>query len=270
MTHRCRYRGFSLTEVLLAAGILTVGFLLIAGVLPVGVKLTMMSTERTIGAVAADEAFAKMRLFGIRDVHRKAAWPYDPNTECVDYVNVSALPLSFNDGEFSYPSCDVRPDTKKYYWSALLRYQKDDLGLDAFQVTVFVNRHTGLGVQYPYRDIKGTIPGLASIPVPRVVPIEVAAPTGVVGYTDRINILDNSLVGLVTDESILVDGRTGQIMPVAQRNRSNPALIRLKDKLYDTDTGFGPGPRFVWVVPPAVGSGRYPGVGVYQRVIRFN
>ena len=65
MYGRCRHNGFSLTEVLLAAGILTVGFILIAGTLPVGVKLTAMGTQRTIGAVAADEAFAKIQLYGV-------------------------------------------------------------------------------------------------------------------------------------------------------------------------------------------------------------
>lgn len=57
--------GFSLTEVLMAAGILLVGFLLIAGTFPVGVKLTAVSTERTIGVVASEEAMAKIHLYGI-------------------------------------------------------------------------------------------------------------------------------------------------------------------------------------------------------------
>ena len=67
MNRRPGHKGFSLTEVLLAAGILMIGFMMIAGTLPVGVKLTAMGTERTIGAVAADEAFAKVRLFGLRN-----------------------------------------------------------------------------------------------------------------------------------------------------------------------------------------------------------
>ncbi|NLH17969.1 MAG: hypothetical protein GX455_15445 [Phycisphaerae bacterium] len=57
--------GFSLTEVLMAAGILLVGFLLIAGTFPVGVKLTAVATERTIGVIASEEAMAKIHLYGI-------------------------------------------------------------------------------------------------------------------------------------------------------------------------------------------------------------
>ena len=58
----------------MAAGILLVGFLLIAGTFPVGVKLTAVATERTIGVVAAEEAMAKIHLYGIDN---PALLPYD-------------------------------------------------------------------------------------------------------------------------------------------------------------------------------------------------
>jgi hypothetical protein len=69
--------GFSLTEVLMAAGILLVGFLLIAGTFPVGVKLTALATERTIGVVASEEAMAKIHLYGIDPT----VIPYDLTNE---------------------------------------------------------------------------------------------------------------------------------------------------------------------------------------------
>ena len=68
MNRRLKNNGFSLTEVLLAAGILVIGFMLIAGTLPVGIKLTAIGTERTIGAVAADEAEALAARFEARGV----------------------------------------------------------------------------------------------------------------------------------------------------------------------------------------------------------
>jgi hypothetical protein len=49
----------------MAAGILVIGFLLIAGTFPVGVKLTAVATERSIGAIASEEALAKIDLYGI-------------------------------------------------------------------------------------------------------------------------------------------------------------------------------------------------------------
>lgn len=65
MLERCKNSGFSLTEVLISAGILAVGFMLIATVFPVGIHLTALSTERNIGATAADEAFAKLMIYGV-------------------------------------------------------------------------------------------------------------------------------------------------------------------------------------------------------------
>lgn len=57
--------GFSLTEVLLAMGTLVVGMIFVAGVFPMAIQLTTIATERSIAAVAADEAFAKVRLYGV-------------------------------------------------------------------------------------------------------------------------------------------------------------------------------------------------------------
>jgi len=56
-------KGFSLTEVLMAAGILVIGFMMIATVYPVGIKLAASATERTIGLVVAKEAKAKLKLY---------------------------------------------------------------------------------------------------------------------------------------------------------------------------------------------------------------
>ena len=65
MAKLCKNRGFSLTEVLIAVGILAVGMIFIAGVFPAGIYLTTIATERTIAAVAADEAFAKIKIYAI-------------------------------------------------------------------------------------------------------------------------------------------------------------------------------------------------------------
>ena len=268
MNTRLRHKGFSLTEVMLAAGILMVGFVMIASIMPVAVKLTAISTERTIGAVAADEAFAKIRLLGVQDVDNKAVWIFDPNILCVDYSSVAGG--NPNRSWFTYPSTDIRPDTKKYYWSAICKYEKYDpdnlLDLDCFQVTVFVSRHTGLDVTYPRRDYIGG--GLGAFAYPRAVPIPVRAiGAGLVDYIEIDVTADATLVNYVTDGSTLVDARTGQIMRVLSRDRRYPEQLRLEKAVFDADAGFGD--RFVWVVPPAIDSGRYPCVGVYQRMVKF-
>jgi len=70
MRSKRKNHGFSLTEVLIAVGILMVGMLMVAGLFPVAIHLTAVSTERTIGAVVADEAFAKMRLYASEPTNR--------------------------------------------------------------------------------------------------------------------------------------------------------------------------------------------------------
>ena len=58
-------KGFSLVEVLLAVGTLAIGMIFIGGTFLTGIHFATISTERTIAAVAADEAFAKIRLYGV-------------------------------------------------------------------------------------------------------------------------------------------------------------------------------------------------------------
>ena len=271
MNRRLKNKGFSLTEVLLAAGILVIGFTLIAGTLPVGIKLTAMGTERTIGAVAADEAFAKVQLFGLRNPTQANPWPADPNIHCVDYVGISHQSfLTSNNIEYNYPSTDIRPDVKKYHWAAMCKYNMVDYGLDTFQVTVFVSRDTGLNTKYPYGDYGGIF-SLADYPRP--VPVPVDAMGVLTGMVDTIQVLTTGpadpMGRAITDESVLLDDRTGQIMRVLKRNRNNPTIITLEAALFEVDAAPPLVPRYVWVIPPAIGSGRYPGVGVYQRTISF-
>ncbi len=64
--------GFSLTEMLIATGIMAIGLVMVATIFPVGMKLTGLSAERSVAAVAADEAFVKIQLYGLRDF---ADWP---------------------------------------------------------------------------------------------------------------------------------------------------------------------------------------------------
>jgi hypothetical protein len=110
-----RNRAFSLTEVLMAAGILVVGFLLIAGTFPVGIKLTALSTERTIGVVAAEEAMAKIHLFG-KDPN---TMPYDRHVpydgeSISQYMELPVgikssfiLPEALNRLKINYPGIDT-------------------------------------------------------------------------------------------------------------------------------------------------------------------
>lgn len=52
-------------EVLIATGILAIGFVMIAMIFPAGIKLTSMAAEKTLGPAIAEEAAAKLRLAGL-------------------------------------------------------------------------------------------------------------------------------------------------------------------------------------------------------------
>ena len=193
-------------------------------------------------------------------------WPADPNFHCVDYADVSQLILSPNSAEYSYPSTDIRPDVKKYHWAAMCKYNMVDQGMDTFLVTVFVSRDTGLNTKYPNPgDPLNTNP-LVLVRYPRPVRIPVDAMGVATGMVDRIQVAAG-FAGLITDESILLDDRTGKIMPVLTRDRIDPTIITLKTALFDVDAA--PAPRYVWVIPPAEGSGRNPCVEVYWQWISF-
>ena len=62
-----------------------------------------------------------------------------------------------------------------------------------------------------------------------------------------------------------MDNATGHIYRVLERY-SAPSDVVLLDR--DWDAG-PPNPTAVWVIPPPVNGGRYPCVGVFQKIIRF-
>ena len=81
----------------MAAGILAVGFMLIASLFPAGMIMTATATERTAASVIADEAFAKIRLYGVN--------PAAMTPGGLDDFSDISVP-SFSDVEFGYPSAE--------------------------------------------------------------------------------------------------------------------------------------------------------------------
>jgi len=259
MRRRRKNDGFSLTEVLLSVGILTVGLIFVAGVFPVGIHFATIASERTIAAVVADEAFAKIRLYGL--TFDPARWPADPTTECVDFNDVSNVPLNFD--EFAYPSTGVDISEKKFYWSALCR-QEDPI-TSLVQVTVFVYRKVGTDKSYWERDLMTNRP-LQTALVPK--PIKVA-----VTSLNPNELLINDLVlppsddiveaTFINDGCIIVDNQKGWRFRVLERYTSPGDTV-----LLDGSWSFN-GERLVWVVPPPAGGGRNPCIAIYQTDIQF-
>jgi type II secretory pathway pseudopilin PulG len=241
MRNKQRHNGFSLTEVLLAVGTLSIGMMFISGTFLTGIYLTTISTERTIAAVAADEAFAKVRLYGI-DLT-------DPNlvlSQATRFDAINAIPPS----EFAYPSTKT-PTAKQFFWSALCRLAPSDPTNRLVQVTVFVSRKVGVGTTYPGSTLR---------PVP--VPVAVSVVAGL-GNESRLTITNQVEQTFINGGSTIVDGQTGLIYRVLQRDTDAPNTFVLDKNWLGATTGT------VWVVPPPIGGGKYPCIAVYQKLIAF-
>jgi prepilin-type N-terminal cleavage/methylation domain-containing protein len=331
-------RGFSLTEMLIATGIMAIGLVMVATIFPVGVKLT-----RTIGAVVADEAFAKIQLYGLRDFQY---WPVaqiaqaagatvaqaETETEytCTEFVFASEgnllrgadglyrtgddeflwpgldelfnTPDDFLDtayvflDEFLYPSAMIPAGQQRnYHWSALCRR----VGAKDIQVTVFVSRKVAAASKYnswdfdpappgysPGKDPLGNPPSVWPNPVPVNVTYSNAYPDTLFIPFDAASGNDvwdtptslNAVLSFFDDGYAIVDDLTGKIYRVLEARDVDGDTFRdivLYEDWQWVDYPIIPAggyseTRTIWLVPPAVGSDRYPCVGVYQKVLRFD
>ncbi len=241
MMTRPQHRGFSLTEVLMAVATLAIGMIFIGGTFFTGVHFATLSTERTIAAVAADEAFAKVRLYGINLT--------DPNMATNRLAPFETLNLVASD-EFFYPSVKTSGD-KQYCWSALCRPLDSGSNNRLFQVTVFISRKVSSTATYP---------GGSNRPVP--VQVSVTAVSGP-GNQNKLAITTPAEQTLFNGGCTIADNRTGLLYRVVQRDPDALDTIVL-DRVWQ-----GGSAGSVWVVPPPVGGGRYPCIAVYQKLIRF-
>ena len=282
MNYKLKNRGFSLTEVLLSVGILSVGMIFIAGVFPVGIHFTTIATERTIAAIVADEAFAKVKIYAEGDMNDLLGDDDIDLSELAvdelrDFNDKDIFPATDNidPDEFTYPSDpNIDISRKQYCWSALCR--RVDAGR-LVQVTVFVSRKVGSHLKYPDSNVGGVVDW------PRPVKVEVdqaglrynelrigtrsgAYYVRVIGayYVRVIGAYDDKT--FINDGYTIVDDATGRIYRVLERYTPPDDDTILLDRDWDDDA---PDPDKVWVVPPPVNGSRYPCIAVYQKVISF-
>jgi type II secretory pathway pseudopilin PulG len=241
MVNKPQHEGFSLTEVLLAVATLAIGMIFIGGTFFTGIHFATMATERTVAAVVADEAFAKIRLYGINLTDSRLATDRLASFEALN-------PIASD--EFAYPSTRTSGE-KQYGWSALCRPVDSGANNRLVQVTVFVSRKVGSNTTYP---------GGAAKPAP--LQVSISAVSGA-GNQNRLAITAPGEQAFIDGGCTIVDNRTGRLYRVLQRDADAPGTIVL-DRVWQ-----GTATDSVWVVPPPVGGGRNPCIAVYQKVIRF-
>jgi prepilin-type N-terminal cleavage/methylation domain-containing protein len=251
MNYKLRKKGFSLVEVLMASGILAVGLLMIAGTFPVGIFLTAAATEQTIAPIVADEAFAKIQLYGIETdtsalVHLSAFTDVIADFNEINKVRAMGGTNQISWTEYLYPSFGGFSN-QVYHWSAICRRIADSND-SLVQVTVFVSRKTGASLQYP--DPLG---GTHSWPTP----VKITTTPGT-------NMNQRWITEpYITDGCTLVAEASGNIYRVLERISTGGVIDIVLDKNWNETT------NIVWVVPPPVNGGRSPVIGVYQRIIKF-
>lgn len=232
----------------MAVGILSIGMMLVATMFPLAMHLTTVAAERTIAAIVADQAFAKIRLFGV-----DMSLLTDPN-ECVDFEFLTDPQIDPN--EFAYPPTNPLAGSKsQYYWSALCRKRKVSKKNDpdrSVQVIVFVSRKRGAGLTYTDHT---------STTYDRPVPVRIDIPSSGGNELD-INAGDETLI---IPGCTIVDNATGQTYRVMDREDDDGTVVTL-DRDWDDDT---PEPDKIWVVAPPDTGGADPVIAVFQKIIKF-
>ena len=270
MLDRLQNNGFSLAEVMMAAGILAIGFLFVATLFPVGVKLTAVATEQTIAPIVTDEAIAKIKLYADPNFMSSLEQLYEtPIEQYSQYRNFAdVLKIPYYHDEFTYPSTDISPEQKKYHWSALCRA----LPNGNVHVIVFVSRKAGAGVRYLVPQNTGADYGRVILgldvwgdwPVPVKVQVEKFVQDGEF-VPKRLKIMNSDEAAYINRGSTIINDYfdVNRLPPARASYRVLKRVLKGVDDVIVLDRDWeGPAAGFVWVVPPADGSGRNPCVRV--------
>lgn len=291
-----RQSGFSLTEVLLATGVLAIGFVLIATIFPAGIKLTAMAAEKTLAPAMSDEARAAVRLYDldagklptsgeIRSILFSAEFlsdtslkyffrrlvypnPFDPENSPLpaegtpSYENLITEVNGQIASDSMYPSLPAKyfsqnpAQSQRYCWRVLCR--KDTNSAEGYQIHVFVCRWRKELRYYGFDYDKSTRDFRPKESVhPMPVPVRIQAENN----NSRVSIETSQVVyDQLTCRQFFLEGA----WVVEDRNGYVYQIIKVEGTTLVLNRKWqaGSGTSFLWVVPPAVGSNRNPCIEV--------
>jgi len=155
--------------------------------------------------------------------------------------------------EFAYPSTPTSdPNSRRYWWS----YCYNIIDANTINYTVFVSRKVGAAANYRSRDL---ITGaFSNLPFPTPIYVDVFASPSSRSDELMLNIAEQTFIN---DGYTILDVVTGQIYRVMNRTGN---IIKL-DKNWTITTW----PGRVWTITPPISGGRYPCIGVYQKIVRY-
>ncbi len=242
-----RNAGFSLTEVLMAAGILAMGFMMVLTLFPLGLKLTAKQTEATIGTLAAREAFINASLLLQSDTAKAGG----VGAAYKDFDDIFGVD-DYDARLFVYPSASNVPDEEKKYNTTLL---VGNVSGDYAEAIVFSCRRVGEEARFPIDEVSDS-------DRPVVLSRAVTAVGDLLTFAGGVRPISSYLCF----ESEIVADNDGQIYKVVEIMAATwqVKLDRVVTETIETGTF-----DKIWFVPPAIGASKSAAVSVSRQSIRI-
>jgi prepilin-type N-terminal cleavage/methylation domain-containing protein len=285
-----RKSGFSMAEVLIAIGILSVALIFIAGVFPVGINFTQKNIDDTTAAIVAKEGFSKTRLLAEQILSKlpNDVYPfvdelqYDiQRLDWLTALNKEIEPeedrYTWDDNFYLYPSDEtIDPDKKQYCWNGMYRLLRPNSDIDPnippsfrdVQVTIFIYRLGSTNDQYlvantDANDFGDVSYGQARTDISRDLPGPIKVEfLRVTGVDNELQIRNAGEKFLINDGDQLICDRTGRVYRVLERYPGDDDDIILLDRDFDyvdfLGEDFPANDLFIWVLPSRIVLGSVP------------